>query len=140
MPDLIYSRPAHRKKYISIAKHLSTAINSYSKWISLNIERDLFDYADYGNFTKTENTNLSWICQGGNMWSLNQNRSSVGAQKEQFGFFQQPANQAGEWHGYPAIPFSKGRLHISEDLLKRWVNEGVIAVEDVPNIMNKKRI
>jgi hypothetical protein len=140
MPDIVYTRPANRKKYISIAKHQTTALNSYSKWLSINIERNLFDYADYGNFNKTANTNLSWTCQSGNMWSLNQDRSSVGTQKEQFGFFQKPSNLNDEWHGYPVIPFSKNRLNISDSILERWITEGVINVDDVPNIMNKKRI
>jgi hypothetical protein len=140
MPDIIYTRPAHRKRYISIAKHQSTAINKHSKWVSINMERDLFDYADYGNFQKLDNTNLSWICQVGNMWSLCQDRSSVGTQQQQFGYFQKPANVHDEWHGFPVIPFSKKRYNLSDNLLERWINEGIINEDDVPNIMNKKRI
>jgi hypothetical protein len=140
MPDIIYSRPTHRKRYLSIGKHQSNANEKHSRWISIIIERDLFDFADYGNFEKNEGNNLSWVCQTGNMWSLNQDRSSVGTMNQQFGFFQKPTNPNDEWHGYPVIPFSKSRLHISETLLERWVNEGVLNIEDVPNIMNKRRI
>lgn len=106
----------------------------------MNIEKDLFDYADYGNFQKTENGNLSWACEAGHLWSLNSNKTNVGKQKEQFGFFQKPANQNDEWHGFPIVPFSKSRYKLSNSLIKRWVREGVIHEDDVPAIMNKKRI
>ncbi len=140
MPDIEYKRPDGRKKYLSIAKHQANANNRHSKWISMNIERDLFDYADYGNFDKIDNGDLSWACQEGNLWSLQQDRSNVGQNKEQFGFFQKPANQNDEWHGFPIIPFSKKRYLISEILLKRWVSIGIITENDVPAILNKKRI
>ena len=140
MPDIIYNRPEGRKKYISIAKHQSNANNSHSKWISMNIERDLFDYSDYGNFEKIENINLNWTCQAGQMWSLNRDCSNVGTDRQQFGFFQKPANENDEWHGFPIIPYSKSRYNLSENLLERWVNEGIISEDDVPNIINKRRI
>ena len=140
MADIEYIRPEGRKKYLSISKHQANANNNYSKWINMNIERDLFDYADYGNFQKNDNGNLSWACRAGNLWSLNPDRSSVGQNKEQFGFFQKPANQNEEWHGFPIIPFSKSRYSISDNLLDRWVQFGVISEDDVPAILNKKRI
>lgn len=140
MPDIIYNRPQGRKRYLSITKHQSVTRNRFSKWISVNVERDCFDYADYGNYAKTPNTHLSWTCASGNMWSIRQDRSSVGIDNEQFGFFQMPVNQNDEWHGYPVIPFSQERLAISDMLLQRWVNEGIIDAEDIPMIIKKKRI
>lgn len=140
MPDIPYNRPNNRRKYLSIAKHQSNARNNHSKWINMNIERDLFDFADYGNYEKNDNQNLSWTCTTGNMWSIHPNRLSVGTEKQQFGFFQSPVNITDEWHGFPVIPFSSSRYNISDHLLERWVNEGVINEEDVPNLMNKKRI
>jgi hypothetical protein len=140
MPDIIYNRPAGRKKYISIAKHQINANNSHSKWISINVERDLFDYSDFGNFQKLEDSNLSWTCEAGQMWSLKSDRSDVGTEKQQFGFFQRPVNEDDYWHGFPIIPYSKSRYNLSETLLERWVNEGVIREDDVPNIIKKRRI
>jgi hypothetical protein len=140
MPDIIYMRPAGRKQYTSISKHQSNADNRWNKWINMNIERDLFDFADYGNFNKIPNGNLSWVSHDTNMWSLEQDRSNVGTAKQQFGFFQHPVNATDPWHGFPMTPFSKGRYIISDDLLMRWVSDGVINVDDIPNIMNKKRI
>lgn len=139
MPDLVYNRPANRKKYISSAKHQANAQNPFSKWINMNVERNIFDFADYGNFQKLDN-HISWTCTSGNMYGLNQNRDEVGTERQQFGFFQKPSNVDGEWHGFPIIPFSQDRYNISDALLDRWVNEGVLNVDDVPNIMKKKRI
>lgn len=140
MPTIEYTRPEGRRKYLSIAKHQSNANNNHSKWVSMNVEKDLFDYADYGNFRKAESHTLSWLCAAGNLWSLQPNKSDVGKGKEQFGFFQKPTNLNGEWHGFPIIPFSKSRYNLTEGLIKRWVDEGVIDEDDVPAIMNKRRI
>lgn len=140
MPDLIYERPEGRRSYLSTAKHQFNAQNEHAKWISINIERDLFDYADYGNYQKEPDTNIGWICISGNMFSLQQDRSSVGRDMEQFGFFQAPANPQGEWHGFPIIPFSKSRYNISDELLEQWVNEGIIEEDEVSMIIKKKRI
>ena len=52
MPNIIYEREVGRRKYVSIEKHRSVAHNRHSKWLSINIEKDLFDYADYGNYEK----------------------------------------------------------------------------------------
>lgn len=140
MPNIPYNRPEGRKRYLSIAKHQANASNSHSKWISINIERDLFDYSDYGNFEKIDNGNLCWSCQAGHMWSLNSDRSDVGTDKQQFGFFQKPANPNDEWHGFPIVPYSKSRYDLSESLLERWVISGIIKEDDVPNIIKKRRI
>lgn len=143
MPDISYPRAIGRKKYVSIMKHQPTARNKYAKWESIAIERNLFDYADYGNYTKTDNnpTDLEWVCTtSNNMWSLLQNKDSVGKNNEQFGFFQRPANANEEWHGFPVIPFSKSRYNISDDLLNLWVKKGVISIDDIPSIIRKKRI
>lgn len=140
MPDIIYLRPDGRRKYLSINKHQATTRGKHSKWVSINIEKDLFDYADYGNYTKTPNTNLSWICSKGNMWGIMQDRSSIGTNNQQFGFFQQPVNVNDEWHGYPVIPFSKERLNIPNDLLIRLVTDGILDTDDIPMIIKKKRI
>ncbi len=139
MSNIIYNRPESRKKYISISKHQKNARNNHSKWKSINIERDLFDYADYGNFEKQEGFD-SWICSSGNMWALQEDRSSVGTDKQQFGFFQAPSNDNGEWHGFPIIPFSESRYNISTNLLERWIREGVISEDDIPNIKKRRRI
>ncbi len=140
MPDIKYKRPEGKKKYLSIAKHQSKTKNKYAKWISMNVERDLFDYADYGNFQKKDYGNLEWKCDVGNLWSLQADRSTVGQDGEQFGFFEKPVNQNGEWHGFPIIPFSKSRYKLSNSLIIRWVKDGVINQDDVPAILNKKRI
>lgn len=142
MPDIQYIRTDGRRKYISIAKHQSIARNKYAKWLSLDIERSLFDYADYGGFIGIEvgENNDSWVCDKGNMWALQKNRTDVGSNKEQFGFFQKPSNENDEWHGFPIIPFSKSRYCISEKLLQRWIEENVITEDDIPAIIKKKRI
>ncbi|MDQ1858301.1 hypothetical protein SAMN05421856_105116 [Chryseobacterium taichungense] len=143
MPNINYTRPIGRKKYISIEKHQSTARNKYAKWISINVERDLFDYADYGNFTKIENNpiDIEWTCtSSNNMWSLLPNKNSVGQDNEQFGFFQRPVNDNDDWHGFPVIPFSKSRYNISKDLLNLWVEKGVISIDDISSIVKRKRI
>lgn len=140
MPDITYNRPNGRKRYLSIGKHQSVTRNRFSKWISINVERDCFDYADYGNYTKTPNTHLSWTCANGNMWSIKQDRSAIGVDNEQFGFFQCPVNPNDEWHGYPVVPFSQERLSICDLLLQRWVAESIIDIDDIPMIIKKKRI
>jgi len=140
MPDIIYNRPIGHKKYISIAKHQVNANNSHSKWMSVNIEKDMFDYADYGNYMKLSNVNLSWSCSNDNLWSILEDRTSVGKTNEQFGFFQKPVNQNDEWHGFPIVPFSKSRYKLTNELLRRWVVDGIINEDDVPMILKKKRI
>lgn len=140
MPDFIYNRPANRKKYLSINKHQATTGGSHSKWLSINVEKDMFDYSDYGNYHKTANQNTSWICSLGNLWAIKEDKSSVGTREEQFGFFQQPVNVNDEWHGYPVIPFSQVRLNICDNLLKRWVADGILDIDDIAMILKKKRI
>lgn len=140
MPDIIYNRPQGRRKYISISKHQRTGIGQFSKWINVNIEKDMFDYSDYGNYLKLPAQNISWICSKGNLWAVMEDKSSVGTRSEQFGFFQQPVNVNDEWHRYPVIPFSQERLNIPKDLLERWVADGIIDSDDVPMILKKKRI
>lgn len=140
MPDIAYPRPNGRRKYLSIAKHQSTSQNRFSKWVNIATERDLFDFADYGNYHKTPDVDLSWACTDGNLWSIKQDRSSVGTNNQQFGFFPQPVNTSDSWHGYPIIPFSNSRYSISDDLLERWVLDGVINVDEIPNIYKRKRL
>lgn len=145
MPDLIYNRPIHRKKYISIHKHQRNTHNTYSKWVSINVEKDIFDYADFGNLKKSENPNdnlnmISWTCVSGNMWGLQHDYSDVGTEKQQFGFFVRPVNINDEWHGYPMIPFSNSLYFISDELLIAWAENNIITVDDIPMIKAKKRI
>lgn len=140
MPDIEYLRPPGRKKYKCIAKHQSQASSEHSRWIDMNIEKHTFDNADYGNFAHSQGL-ASWICTSqGNMYGLQQDYSDVGTDKQQFAFFQKPANLHDEWHGFPIIPFSKTRYAISDNLLKRWVDEEVISADDIPTILKKKRI
>lgn len=141
MPDIPYDRPEGRRKYTSIAKHQSMAQNQHAKWLSINIERDLFDFADYGNYGKNvKNGEIGWVCDSGNMWALQRDRSSVGKSNEQFGFFQMPRNENDDWHGFPIIPFSKSRYKISKELFEKWIGQNIISVDEVSAIIKQKRI
>lgn len=139
MHDIPYIRPNGRKKYISTIKHQRNANNSHNKWNDVRTERNTFDVADYGNF-ELEEGKLSWINDDGNMYGFLQGFPSVGINSEQFGFFQNPGNPSLEWHGFPIVPFSKSRYSISKSLFETWVNIGYISEEDIPSIMNKRRI
>ena len=141
MPNIIYEREVGRRKYVSIEKHRSVAHNRHSKWLSINIEKDLFDDADYGNYEKNvEKDNSGWLCASGNLWALQNDKSSVGDKNQQFGYFQKPGYPDGEWHGFPIVPFSQKRYCISSDLLSKWTDQGVISVDDISAIMKKRRI
>lgn len=139
MANIPYDRGEGKKKYVSIEKHQLHVNNAHAKWLSVNIERNLFDHADYGNFEHNEQSR-SWTDENENMWSFENDFSVVGSQKEQFGYFENPGNPNFDWHGFPIIPFSKSRYHISENLLEYWVEEGFLDEDDIPAIINKKRI
>lgn len=118
-------------KYKSTSKHSSIAKNKkWSRWISVTIERHVFDNAD----------NNSWLNCCGNMFGFSLDFSIVGKEKEQFGFFQAPKNKGGEWHGFPIFPFSSSRYKICATLLEKWVTQGFISQEDVPNILKGRKI
>lgn len=143
MPNLEYIRSVGKKKYLSIEKHQPTASNTHAKWESIAIERDLFDFADFGNFDKIDDPvkYIEWQCpESLNMWSIGKSKESVGKNKEQFGFFQKPVNVNEPWHGFPIVPFSKSRYKISERLFNLWVHHDIIAKDDIPSILKKKRI
>jgi hypothetical protein len=139
MPNLPYNRPEGRRQYLSIAKHQFHAANNHSKWLNINIERLVFDNADYGGFNHV-NPQLAWSDHNGNLWGLLQNLADVGSQRQQFGYFENPNLPNHQWHGFPIIPFSQSRYSISDGLLTRWVLEGVLDQDDVPALLKKKRI
>ena len=139
MPDLEYDRPAGRRRYLSIAKHMRVAQNTHNKWIGINIEREVFDNADYGNFDHQLGFD-PWMCDNGTLWGLERNRGDVGMTREQFGYFEPPTNPGGEWHGFPIVPFSRSRYHISDELLLRWVDDVVLQEDDIPAIKDGRRI
>ncbi|PGP49039.1 hypothetical protein CN993_00790 [Bacillus thuringiensis] len=139
MPDLDVDRPGRSRQYKSIQKHHHTSQNSKaSKWRDRNSEKDTFDSADYGNFTRTPNQD-AWEDSKNNLWGFLSNFSFVGTEKEQFGFFPSPSNEFDRWHGYPIIPFKKG-YEIEQQLLDRWVEEGYIDEDDIPSLKARKRI
>ncbi|HMG14506.1 MAG TPA: hypothetical protein VK590_03600 [Saprospiraceae bacterium] len=139
MPDIPYNRPGRRRQYLSITKHFFNAVNSYSKWVNVNIDRNTFDYADYGGHTLSPHA-VAWIDDAGNLWGFMPNFTVVGTQKEQFGFFPKTINETDEWHGYPVFPFITKRYNISESLIKRWISERYLDVDDIPSLVNKKKI
>ena len=137
MPEIKYNRPG-RRNYISIHKHQRTSGSRFSKWLSIDIEKRTFDNADYGNFTHLPG-GIAWL-DGSVLWGFLINQQVLGMGGEQFGYFIGQVNPALEWHGYPVIPFSIPRFNISTILIERWVREGVLDQDDVPALMNKKRI
>jgi hypothetical protein len=139
MPDIPYQRNNRPRQYLSISKHQSTARNNSSKWININVEKQTFDTADYGNFTLS-NGSIAWIDANGNLWGFLEGFPYIGTERQQFGYFQNPNNPVLEWHGFPIIPFSKDRYRISDQLLERWVNEGYLDQDDIPTLINKRRI
>lgn len=139
MADIPYKRPGRDKQYLSTAKHQANTHNGHAKWVNVNIERLTFDNADYGNFHHNPPT-ISWTDISGNMWGFLQNYSVVGTNREQFGYFENPNNPALQWHGFPVIPFSQTRYSISNTLLNLWVTYGFMDEDDVPALLNKKRL
>jgi len=139
VPDIEYDREGRDKQYLSINKHQKNARNGYSKWVSINIEKEVFDNADYGNFTHVVG-DIHWADQEGNLWGMHQDYESVGMAKEQFAFFVNPENAQGRWHGYPIVPFSTGKYAISQELIALWVEKEILDADDVAHLVNKKRI
>lgn len=139
MPDIQYIRPVGRRIYTSTAKHQRHAHNNHSKWVSVPIEQQTFDAADYGNHHQATG-NLPWENGDGNFWGFLFNFPEVGTEKQQFGYFVNSNNPVNYWHGYPAIPFSKKRLFISQELIARWVDEGFLEEDDVEDLLKQKRI
>lgn len=142
MPNIDYIRPQGRPQYLSITKHQSIARNNFSKWISVQIEREVFDNADYGTYDHQNLPNpiVSWTDGNGNMWGFKQGFLTVGLDGEQFGYFENPGNPVLQWHGFPIIPFCQSRYAISANLLNLWVNRGFFDEDDIPALLNKKRI
>lgn len=141
MADISYNRPGRARQYVSIVKHQRIARNKYAKWKSVDIERVAFDNADYGNFSHSANPpNHSWADSAGNMWGFLQGYEELGVNREQFGYFENPKNSQLQWHGFPVIPFSKSRYSISDDLIELWVDLGVMDEDDVPALLDKKRL
>lgn len=138
MPDREYNRPNRDRQYISIQKHHHTSRNKYgSKWISFEIEKDTFDSADYGNFRKNQVGN-SWEDLEGNLWGFLLNIENVGTKGEIFGFFDKPRNITDRWHGYPIFPFAP--RSIPNNLVERWINEGLLDEDDISTLIKKKKI
>lgn len=141
MADIPYNRPGRQRQYLSTAKHQANAHNRHAKWLNVNIERLAFDNADYGNFNHNVNPpSLSWADDNGNMWGFLQNYEEVGTNREQFGYFENPNHPALQWHGFPVIPFSTSRYSISNGLIALWVTSGFMDEDDVPALLNKRRI
>lgn len=138
MPDREYDRPQGRRQYLSIAKHQRVARNRHSKWIDFPTERSVFDNADNGTLNQTQG--IAWLDDNGNLWGFLSDFSDVGLNGEQFGFFDNPNNVVHRWHGFPIIPFSNPRYSISDNLLNRWVNEGVFDEDDIPTLLKKRKI
>jgi hypothetical protein len=141
MADIAYNRAGRQRQYVSIAKHQANAHNKHAKWTSVNIERLVFDNADFGNFAHSDNPpSLAWVDNTSNMWGFLQNYGEVGTNREQFGYFENPNNAALPWHGFPVIPFSKSRYSISNALITLWVTSGFMDEDDVPALLGKKRL
>ncbi|GEM_PF-2923478 len=140
MADIEYPRGEGKKKYLSRSKHMANAHNKYSKWLSVNIERMVFDIADNGSF---ENPCLEpdpWIDDNRNMWGFLDGLLSIGTKNEQFGYFENPGNPVNHWHGFPIIPFSGTRYDICPALIRRWIIEGHLDEEDIPTLYQRRRI
>lgn len=139
MPDIDYDRPTRPRQYLSINKHQRTATSHYNKWICINTEKQVFDNADYGSISGNGN-NDAWLDTKGNLWGFLELFEFVGLDYEQFGYFEDPCNPVLKWHGFPVIPFSESRYVICDELLLRWVNEGLLDEDDIPTLKNKRRI
>lgn len=139
MPDFPYQRNNRTRQYLSIEKHQRTARNDYSKWINMNVERQTFDTADYGDFSLSIGS-ISWLDSNGNLWGFLEGFPDLGTARQQFGYFENPNNPVLEWHGFPIIPFSKDRYRINDELLELWVNDGFLDQDDIPALINKRRI
>jgi hypothetical protein len=139
MPDIPYIRPNRTRQYLSISKHQFNSSNNHSKWLSFSIETKTFDTADYGNFTLTVGS-ISWTDSNGNLWGFLNDFPDLGTSKQQFGYFENPNNLSLSWHGFPIIPFSAARYKIDDELLERWVHNGVLDRDDIPAIKQRKRI
>lgn len=139
MADRVTQRPDGRRKYISIQKHHYTSkIKDANKWVSVQIELDTFDAADYGNLTKTPGHD-SWEDASGNLWGFLDNFQCVGTKKEQFGFFPITSNANDPCHGYPIIPFKRGYV-ISNTLIKKWIAQEVLDEDDIYVLKKGKRL
>lgn len=139
MPDIPYKRDPARRKYLSISKHMRQALNGYSKWVHVKIERRTFDNADYGLLDGKGSGN-AWLDVKGNLWGFITGFAEVGTKREQFGFFEDPVNPVLEWHGFPIIPFSEKRYEICDELLTRWVEEELIDPDDIPQLKKGRKI
>jgi hypothetical protein len=140
MPDIPYIRPLGRRAYVSIPKHMKNTKNNHSKWLTIPIEQQTFDSADYGNHVAIDNPNGPWADDSGDFWGFRPDFSYVGTVNQQFGFFVNPNNPVLPWHGYPIVPFSNKKYRISEGLLARWVNEEIIDEDDIVDIIRQKKI
>lgn len=137
MPNINYDRENRDRQYISIQKHHRNARNEYSKWFSLELEKDTFDAADYGNHEHREGDE-SWADDRGNLWGFLENFPDVGTEGEQFGFFQQVRNPTDRWHGFPIIPFQKKR--ISDELLAFWLENNYIDEHYIQTLLKRKKL
>lgn len=137
MPNIPYDRPGRQRQYLSIQKHHRTSRKkNASKWESVIKEKENFDIADFGNFSKTLG-NQSWEDDNQNLWGFLPDFEVVGTRGEQFGFFPKPTNTHDRWHGYPIIPF-KGGHNISSNLLEVWIDQELIDSDDVSTLMGGK--
>jgi len=76
MPDINYHRPDRLRQYVSIYKHQFHAAGSWAKWLNVNLEKEIFDHGDYGNFVHSIPANAelinsaAWLDDNGNIWSF----------------------------------------------------------------------
>lgn len=139
MTDFNVDRQGRQRQYVSIQKHHYTSRNSKAnKWESRSKEEQTFDSADYGNLTK-QPAHQSWEDHCTNLWGFINNFEYVGTNREQFGYFPTTQNLQDRWHGYPVIPFKKG-YEIPRALIERWVNQELLNPDDIPNLINGKKI
>ena len=43
-------------------------------------------------------------------------------------------------HGYPIVPFKETKYNIEKQLIERWVSEGYLDADDVPDLLTRKKI
>ena len=137
MPNIPVARPGRKRQYLSIHKHQASNTNKkWSKWVNINVEKDTFDAADYGNFNKMPG-NDSWEDDVMNLWGVLPGFDYVGTKKQQFGFFPKTQNPTDAWHGYPV---NHDYRNMKKSLVEFFVEKGIIDSDDVPALLKGKKL
>jgi len=108
---------ANGKRYISLYIHRGHRPQK-SKWcIEPQGEFDTFSSADQGN----------WNCPRGHYWGvLGNDAQTVGQDGERICKFPSNPNVQIPWHGYPIPILDNGNSAPPDDLVDRWMDQGIV--------------